>query len=202
MAATQKDPVLVVVQLIWWQRLPEYSDPVQQWALPRQSQSRLDWRQPDHASGQDLRLPVLPRVHEAILGRGQARHHARRRLPRFAALAFPLHGHLAHLRGRQGRDRGLVGPRGARVRPEERECGHGRELRSMPVPRPIHAGCSGGLRGRPARDLRLPAGHPGPASAPGGAGSFRANVHADPGQRRDGVSRHHRSGLARRVRTS
>ena len=42
----------------------------------------------------------------------------------FTAVALPLDGHLAHLRGRQGRHRRLAGSRGARVRSEERERRH------------------------------------------------------------------------------
>ena len=40
-----------------------------------------------------------------------------------------------------------------------------RQLRPVPVPRPVGARRSGGLRGRPAGDVRLPAGHPGASSS-------------------------------------
>ena len=68
----------------------------------------------------------------------------------FAALALPLDGHLAHLRGRQGRHRRLARSRGARVRSEEGERRHLRQLRSESVPRAGGARRAGGLRGRPA----------------------------------------------------
>ncbi len=84
--------------------------------------------------------------------------------------------------------------------PEERQRGHRRQLRPVHVPRIVRAGRSGGVRGRPARAIRLPAGHPGPAAAPGDARSLLADVPAGAGQRRHGISRHHGSRLAQRRR--
>jgi uncharacterized protein (DUF1501 family) len=103
MAAIEKDPVLVVVQLSGGN---DYLNTV----IPYNNGLYRDNRKAvSIGDTQDIRLSLLPRAHEALLGRGQARHPARRRLSRLAALAFPLHGHVAHLRGRQGRHRGLLG---------------------------------------------------------------------------------------------
>ena len=157
----------------------------------------VDRRQPDHAARQDLRHPVVPGADEEVLGRRQARHHAWRRLPRFAAIAFPLHGHLAHLRARQGRHRGLAGPRGARVRPEEGERGHRRQLRpdacSAPCPCrafrwrawPARWSSTASCRASRTKQQRL-------AMLDRFSRMYKPAI----GQRRHGVPRHHRSRLA------
>ena len=196
MAATQKDPVLVVVQLTggndYLNTVIPYNNPL--YRDNRQAVGIGDNQH--HAPRQDLRHPVLPGADEEVLGRGQARHHARRRLPRFAALALPLDGHLAHLRAGQGRDRGLARPRGARVRPEEGERGHRRQLRPEPVPRPVRAGRAGGLRGRPARAATASCRASRTSSSAWRCSIASRGCTQPIGQRRDGVPGHHRPRLA------
>ena len=55
---------------------------------------------------------------------------------------------------------------------------------------------SGRLRRRRAGELWLPAEHSGADAAPAGARSFLSHVQADRGQRRDGIPGHHRPGFA------
>ncbi len=166
MAAMQKDPVLVVVQLTggndYLNTVVPYNNP-----LYRDNQKAVGIGDNQISRSTGTTASVVSRADEEVLGRGQARHNAWRRLPRFAALAFPLHGHLAHLRGRQGQHRRLARPRGARNRSEEGERGHRGELRPLPVPGAGRTGRSGRLCRWPARNLWLPAGHSGKGAAPG-----------------------------------
>ena len=104
MAAAQKDPVLVVVQLTGGN---DYLNTV----IPYNNSLYQDNRKavgiPESqilAIDNEYGFPQYLAPMKKILGRGQARDYAWRRLSRFAALAFPLDGHLAYLRGGEGWD--------------------------------------------------------------------------------------------------
>ena len=67
------------------------------------------------------------------------------------------------------------------IDPKKENVVTARELRPVPVPGARRTGRPGRLCRRPARDLWLPAGHSGKGAAPGGARSFLPDVHSDPG---------------------
>ncbi len=154
---TQKDPVIVVLQLTGGNDYlntvipynnPLYRDNRKAVGIPDNQIMHLDqgygiphYMAPLKQFWDDKKLAILHGVGYAEL----------------AAVALPLDGHLAHLRAGKGRDRRMARPGGARIRPQQRERRHHRQLWAEPAAVAVGAGRAGGVRRRRAGKIRLPA---------------------------------------------
>ena len=114
MATTKKDPVVVVLQMTG---ANDYLNTI----IPYTNEHYYDAR-PKVGIPADQVLPIDDQIgfnpqhgaDQEAMGRRQDGHHPRHRLRKFPALPLPLHGHLAHLRTRHRRHRGLGRPRDPR----------------------------------------------------------------------------------------